>query len=230
MVLLVVYAVLSRIRLWRNLRVFGANFLGPNLYLCYLNCFFHLWSPCLTNDLICLCIYKKSKISCCIDRQPILHMTNKVKNKAAWLLPIRNVIGKFLKGCFCLAFFFRCKETLKAPSMFPWWTWSVIRRCTIQAVYALHTMQYAVYALPEHYTKKNSFESVITRVIIGIIFALSLTNKTSAWYVWHLRHTLVPLEHVISLLIELRSTDDAPSILPTDFLFHFLSQRTFYGT
>ena len=42
MVLMVIYAVLSRIRLWHNLRVFGANFLGPNLYLCYSNCFLHL--------------------------------------------------------------------------------------------------------------------------------------------------------------------------------------------
>ena len=28
----------------RNLRVFGANFVGPNLYLCYSNRFSHLWS------------------------------------------------------------------------------------------------------------------------------------------------------------------------------------------
>ena len=33
-VLWVLYAVLSQIRICRNLRVFGANFLWPNLYLC----------------------------------------------------------------------------------------------------------------------------------------------------------------------------------------------------
>ena len=43
-VLLVIYAVLSRIVICRNLRIFGANFLGPNLYLRYSNHFLHLWS------------------------------------------------------------------------------------------------------------------------------------------------------------------------------------------
>ena len=38
-VLLVVNAVLSLIRLWHYFYVFGANFLGPNLYLCYSNRF-----------------------------------------------------------------------------------------------------------------------------------------------------------------------------------------------
>ena len=43
MILSVIYAVLSRIRICRNLRVFGANSLEPNLYLCYSNRFLHLW-------------------------------------------------------------------------------------------------------------------------------------------------------------------------------------------
>ena len=42
MVLSVIYAVLLQIRICLNLRVFGANFLGQNLYLCYLNRFLHL--------------------------------------------------------------------------------------------------------------------------------------------------------------------------------------------
>ena len=41
-ILSVIYAVLSRIRICRNLRVFGANSLRPNLYLCYSNRFLHL--------------------------------------------------------------------------------------------------------------------------------------------------------------------------------------------
>ena len=42
-ILSVIYAVLSRIRICRNLRVFGANSLEPNWYLCYSNRFLHLW-------------------------------------------------------------------------------------------------------------------------------------------------------------------------------------------
>ena len=42
MVLFVIYAVLLRIGFWGYLRSFGANFLGPNLYLCYSNRFLHL--------------------------------------------------------------------------------------------------------------------------------------------------------------------------------------------
>ena len=38
----VIYAVLSQIRICRNLRVFGANFLGSNLYLCFSNRFLRL--------------------------------------------------------------------------------------------------------------------------------------------------------------------------------------------
>ena len=36
-------AFLSRIRICLYLRVVGANFLGTNFYLCYSNCFLHLW-------------------------------------------------------------------------------------------------------------------------------------------------------------------------------------------
>ena len=43
----VIYDVLSQIRKCLNLRFFGANFLGPNLYLCYSTRFFHLCT-CLT--------------------------------------------------------------------------------------------------------------------------------------------------------------------------------------
>ena len=43
MVLSVIYAVLSRIRICRYFRAFGANFLGLNLYLCYSNRVLHLW-------------------------------------------------------------------------------------------------------------------------------------------------------------------------------------------
>ena len=43
-ILSVIYAVLTRIRICRNLRVFGANSSGPNLYLCYSNRFLHLCS------------------------------------------------------------------------------------------------------------------------------------------------------------------------------------------
>ena len=42
-VLSVIYAVLLRIRICRNLRVFGASFFDPNLYLCYSYRFLHLW-------------------------------------------------------------------------------------------------------------------------------------------------------------------------------------------
>ena len=41
-VLSVIHAVLSQIRICRNLRVLSANFLGPDLYLCYSNRFLHL--------------------------------------------------------------------------------------------------------------------------------------------------------------------------------------------
>ena len=41
-VLSVIYALLAQVRKCRNLRVFGANFLGPNLYLCYSNRLLHL--------------------------------------------------------------------------------------------------------------------------------------------------------------------------------------------
>ena len=42
-VLLVIYAVLSQTRICRNLRVFGASFFDPNLYLGYSYRFLHLW-------------------------------------------------------------------------------------------------------------------------------------------------------------------------------------------
>ena len=42
-----IYGVLSRSRIYSNLRVFGANFLWSNMRLCYLNCFLQLCLMCI---------------------------------------------------------------------------------------------------------------------------------------------------------------------------------------
>ena len=49
-VLSVIYAVLLQIQKCRNLRISSANFWGPNLYLCYSNCFFCISEYILSNS------------------------------------------------------------------------------------------------------------------------------------------------------------------------------------